>query len=165
MKLILALLFSLPLLAQQQYRWVTQASAVSVTSSYTVTIQQAASNNPQIFIDQMTFSSSSAYTVQMIANGTPATATAGTITPLLPSPLNTPVPFNVFVASNVGSGTAQSAVISIPAGSPPITLCFTQSCGNPAQVSIGTGGTAANYSFVVTLSSGTLDYGIYGRWQ
>lgn len=164
----LMLLLLVPLLAETQNpggRWLATSGNVSVTTSYAITVQQPATNASQVYVDQAVAYCSAACTVQAFANGTAATTTAGTVIPLLPTPLNTIAPFTFWTASNVGTGTAQSGILNLPAGATSPTLCFTPSCGNPTQVALGTGGTSANFTILVTMATGTANVALYLRSQ
>ena len=163
----LILFFSLALCAfgqAQQIRWAATTGDVSISAAYAATIQQPATNASQVYIDQIVVYCSAACTVSQAANGTAATATAGTVTPILPTQLNTTVPVNFWTASNVGSGTAQGGAVHIFAGDTKI-LCLSPSCGNPAQVILGTGGTAVNYTLSIASVTGTVNITFLGRTQ
>lgn len=163
--LIAALAASLS--AQNTIRWMATTGDVSLSGAGTsATVQQPATatlSGGQGFIDQIVVYCSVACNVTLAANGTAATSTAGTFTPLLPTVLNTPVPLTFWTASNVGTGTAQGGIVHIPAGGT-VTLCTSPSCGNPAQVSIGPGaGAASNYTVTISSITGTANITIYGR--
>jgi hypothetical protein len=167
MKLILiAALAAFTLNAQTSVRWFATTGDVSLSAAATAaTIQQPATNGTQAFLDQIVVYCSAACNVTLSANGTAATATAGTITPLLPTPLNNPIPQTFWTASNVGTGTAQGGIIHIPAGGT-VTLCLSPSCGNPAQVILGNGaGTASNYTASIASVTATVNITFYGRSQ
>lgn len=164
--LILALAV-LPLRAQQTTRWVATTGDVSLSGAATsATIQQpAVANGSQVFIDQVIVYCSVACSVSLAANGTAATATAGTITPLLPNVLNSPITQTFWTASNVGTGTAQGGITHVPAGAT-VVLCLSPSCGAPAQVILGPGGgTASNYTATVASITGTANITFYARSQ
>ncbi len=160
--LLLALL-ALPIWAQQSIRFAATSGDVVLNAAATaVTLQQPAANNSQVFIDQIQVYCSAACSVSLAANGAAATTTAGTVTPLLPSQLNLTVPVNFFTASNVGAGTAQGGITHLPAGGT-VVLCLSPSCGNPDQVVLGTGGTAANYTVNIASVTATVNITMFGR--
>jgi len=163
LSILAALAFSA--FAQPQLRWAATTGDVTLSSAgTTATVQQQSTNPAQILLDQAVVYCSVACTVTQAANGTAATTTAGTVTPILPNQLNITVPVNFYTASNVGGGTAQGGAVHLGAGGT-VVLCFTPSCGNPAQVTIGTGGTATNYSIVISSITGTTNITFYGRAQ
>ena len=165
MKPIVLILAALPLFAQQQIRWAATTGDVVISAAYTATIQQPATNQSQVHLDQIVVYCSAACSVTQAANGSAATTTAGTVTPILPTGLAVPVPVNFFTASNVGAGTAQGGAVHIAAGAA-VVLCFTASCGNPAEVILGSGqGAAANYSVTIGSVSATVNITYYGRAQ
>lgn len=169
MKALIVLLFCLPLAVQAQNvtRWFATTGQVSqVAAASTATIQQLSSGSAQtmIYLDQIVVYCSVACSITQSANGTAATATAGTITPLLPAQLNTVVPATFWTASNVGAGTAQGGAVNLPAGAT-VTLCLSPSCGNAGQITIGTGGSASNYSVTISSITGTSNVTFYGRVQ
>ena len=164
--LILALVCSAGLSAQT-LRWFSTSGATSQTgSASTFTIQQPASGATNAYIDQVVVYCSVACTVTFAANGTGATTTAGTVTPLLPYSLSATPNVNAFTASNVGAGTAQGGSGYVGAGGQ-VTFCFSQTCGVSGQLILNTSGTAINNNFSVTISAitGTSNIAIYGRSQ
>lgn len=159
--LIIAL--ALPSYAQNTARWMATTGDVGLSAAATAaTIQQPATNGSLALVDQITIYCSVACNVTLAANGTAATATAGTITPLLPTPLNTSVPLTFWTASNVGAGTAQGALTHLSAGST-VTLCLSPSCGNATQVSLAPTGTTSNYTVSIASITGTANITFYGR--
>lgn len=149
----------------QQTRWAATTGNVSQSgATYAATIQQPATGQQQVYLDQIVVYCSVACTVTQSAYGTAATATAGTVTPILPSQSSAPLTTTFFTASNVGSGTQQGGIINLPAGAT-VTLCLSQACGNPAQVLLPTSGTSANYSVTISAITGTSNVTFYGRSQ
>ena len=163
-RLLISLVLAIPLLAQQTTRWAATTGQVTVTTSYTATVQQPTSNTQAVLLDQIMVYCSAACTVSQAANGAAATATAGTVTPILPAPLNTPMPFTFWTASNVGAGTVQGGTINVAAGAY-VMICLTQTCGATGQVQLGNSGAASNYSATITMPSGTGNITFYGRVQ
>lgn len=141
---------------QQIQRWSATTGDVSLSGAgTTATIQQPATGANQVVIEQVVVYCSVACTVTQSAYGTAATSTAGSVTPLLPTPVTYMAPFNFFTASNVGAGTQQGAALHVPAGGT-VSVCLAVACGNDADTVLGTaGGTAANYSATVGTISGT----------
>ena len=156
------LALSLSAFGQQTIRFAATTGDLSLSAASTATLQQPATNASQVYIDQIVVYCSVACSVTQAANGAGATTTAGTVTPILPTVLNTTVPVNFFTTSNVGTGTAQGGAVHIPAGGT-VVLCLSPSCGNPAQVVLGTGGITANYSATIGSISGTANITFYGR--
>lgn len=165
-KILIGVLFAALAFGQEERRWsATTGDVAVVAAAYSATIQQPAvvSGGSQVLLDQIVLYCSVACSVTQSANGTAASATAGTITPILPTPLNTPIPLNFFTASNVGAGTAQGGILHIGAGGTAV-LCLSTTCGNAAQVIIGPGlGTASNYSVTFASLTGTVNVTFYGR--
>lgn len=163
MKLALLILFAGLLSAQQQTRWSATTGNVSQSgATYAATIQQPASNQQQVYLDQIVVYCSVACTVTQSANGTPATVTAGTITPLLPSQFTAPLSVTFFTASDVGAGTQQGGILNLAAGAT-VVLCLGTSCNNPAQITLPTGGAKSNYSVTISAITGTSNITFYGR--
>jgi len=174
MKLFLALILCLPAFGQVVNRWSASTGLVSLSGAgTTATVQQPATNSTAVVIEQIQVYCSVACTVTQKVNGTAATATAAPVcttsqaspcvTPLLPTQLNLPAPFNFYSASNVGTGQVQGAITYIPAGGT-VVLCAAKSCGNGGDVTLGTGlGTASNYSAVINSITGNVDITFYLR--
>lgn len=153
-----------PVHAQNVSRWMATTGDVSLSSAgTTATIQQPATNGSDVAIDQIVVYCSVACSVTQAANGAAATATAGTVNPILPAATNTTSPVNFFTASNVGSGTAQGGILHMGAASTYV-LCLSTACGNAANVTVGRGGgTAANYSVSIGSVTGTVNITFYLR--
>lgn len=163
---LLALLTS-ALLAQQQTQGIrfsaTTGDGSLNSAATTATLQQPATGADNVLVDQAVIYCSVACSATQAANGSAATTTAGTVTPILPSQLNITPNVKFFTASNVGTGTAQGGILHIPAGGTAV-LCLSPACGNPAQVILGTGsGSAANYSITIASLTGTVNITFYGR--
>lgn len=164
MRKLILFLFCLPLFAQQT-RWSATTGNVSQSgATYAATIQQPSDNQSQVYLDQIVVYCSVACTVTQSANGTPATATAGTIVPLLPNQSNAPISATFWTASNVGSGTQQGGILNLAAGAT-VVLCLSPSCNNPAQIILSTNGTKSNYSVTISAITGTSNITFYGRSQ
>jgi hypothetical protein len=167
MKRILALfVFAVLLTAQSTpLRWAATTGNVSLSGAgTTATIQQPNTTGNDILIDQIVVYCSVACIVTQAANGSAATATVGTVTPILPTPLQVSVPVGFFTASNVGSGTAQGGAVNLPAGATQV-FCLSPACGNPAQVAVSRGSVNNNYSVAVSTITGTANITFYGRSQ
>lgn len=166
MKLLIALLALLPLSAQQATRWgATTGDVVLAGAATTATIQQPATNAGPLLIDQIAVYCSAACTFTQTANGTAATSTAGTVTPILPSQLSITPNLTMWTASNVGTGTAQGGITRVPAGGT-VMVCLSPTCGAAAQVQLNQGqGTAANYSVVIASVTATVNITFFGRSQ
>jgi len=160
--LLLALLG--PVFGQQFQRWGATTGDVALSAAATAaTIQQPATNASQVLIDQIVVYCSVACSVTQAANGSAATSTAGTVTPILPTQLSLILPLTFWTASNVGAGTAQGGIVHVPAGAT-VTLCLSPACGAPAQVTLGAGGgTGTNYTLTVGSITGTANITFYGR--
>jgi hypothetical protein len=98
--LALAALCLAPAYSQGLARWSATTGDVSLSGAGTAaTIQQPAANASQVVFEYAIVYCSVACPVTITANGTAATATAGTINPLLPSPnLSATAPMNFFTA-------------------------------------------------------------------
>ena len=160
----LLFLLALPLIAQQQTRWSATTGNVSQTgATYTATIQQPATQQTQVYLDQIMVYCSVACTVTQTAFGTAATTTAGTIAPILPNTTTNNLTVKFFTASNVGAGTQQQGgIFNLGAGATAV-FCLSTSCGNPVQVALPTSGTASNYSVQISAVTGTSNITFYGR--
>ncbi len=161
---IAALLFCGAGFAQQVLRWSATTGDVSLSGATTAaTVQQPATNASQVYLDQIVVRCSVTCVITQKANGTAATTTAGTVRPILPTQLNTTIPVNFFTASNVGAGTQQGGTFTLESAGT-VVLCLTTSCGNPADVIMGTGGgTAVNYTVSIGSITGTVNITFYGR--
>lgn len=171
MKLIIAIIaFACALPAQDpaaQVRFKATTGDVVLSGAGTVaTLQVKPVNNVQIFIDQIVVYCSVACNVTQAANGTAATATLGTVAPLLPNKLTDALPVSFYTASNVGSGTDQGGVVHIPAGAT-VILCLATSCGQSKDITLGPSpggpGVGANYSVTVSSITGTANITYFGR--
>ena len=165
MKMLLILAALVPLWGQQTIRWAATTGDVALSgSAYSATMQQPASNGQSAYVDQILVYCSAACTVTQAANGAGATATAGTVTPILPTQLSLTVPVNFWTGSNVGAGSAQGGAVHIPAGSS-VVLCLTRACGAPADVSLSPGpGIKSNYTVTIAAGvTGTVNITFYGR--
>lgn len=164
---IVLLALCLPAHAQNSVAWKASTGDVSLTAAATTaTVQKASINNVLVTLDKAEVYCSVACSVTQAANGTAATTTAGTISPVLPdNPIST-LPFQFYTASNVGSGTDQGGIIHVPAGSTYV-ICLSKSCGNASDVKLGTteGGAGVNYSFTVSSITGTANITVFGRVQ
>ena len=162
-KLIFLLVLAIPAFSQQATRWFATTGDMTLSAASTATVQQVATTNSQLVtLDQAVVYCSVACNITQAANGAAATSTAGTVTPILPAQLNAPIPITFWTTSNVGTGTAQGGIMHLPAGST-VVLCLSKSCGNAADVTLGNGGTATNYSITIGSISGTANITFYGR--
>lgn len=150
---------------QNTIAWKATTGDVSLSGAgTTATVQKTATNTVLVTIDKITVYCSVACNVTQAANGTAATTTAGTITPVLPDSPSGLLPFNFYTASNVGTGTDQGGIIHIPAGQT-VTVCLSTSCGNGQNVVLGAalGGVGTNYSVLVSSITGTANITFFGR--
>lgn len=162
--LILLSLLVFGLQAQNSVSWsATTGDIALVAAGTTATIQKTATNNVLVTLEKAIVYCSVACDVTQAANGTAATATAGTIRPILPASPTGTLPFNFYTASNVGSGTAQGGIVHIPAGGT-VILCLSKACGNAQDVVIGRadGGVGTNYSVTISSISGTANITFFG---
>jgi len=149
--------------AQQVIRYSATTGDLSLSAASTATLQQPATNGTDVVIDQIVVYCSVACNVTQAANGAAATTTVGTVTPLLPAPLNSPVTVKFFTTSNVGTGTAQGGITHIPAGGT-VVLCLSRSCGASGDVVVGYGaGAASNYSATIASINGTANITFFLR--
>ena len=164
--LILLAALAAQLSAQNVVRWVATTGDVVLSPGATAaTVQQVAvaSGASLAYVDQIVVYCGVSCAVTLAANGTAATSTAGTVTPLLPSQFSVPIPLTFWTASNVGAGTAQGGIIHVPAGGT-VTLCLSQACGASGQVSLGPGGgTGSNFTVAIASITGTANITVYGR--
>lgn len=161
--IVLGLALALPLHSQEAVRWVATTGDVSLVAATTAaTVQQPATNGQVASIDQVIVYCSVACNVTFAVNGTAASATAGTITPLLPNPLNTPIVLTFWTASNAGAGTAQGFLTHIPAGAT-VTFCFSPSCGASSQYYLPATGTGSNFTISISSITGNANVGVIGR--
>lgn len=159
-------LLAVSLSAQNTVRWSATTGDVSLSSSATAaTIQQPATNGSDVSIDLVVVYCSVSCSVTQAADGAAATATTGTVNPILPAQVNLISPVNFFTSSNVGTGTAQAGITHIPAlGTVP--LCLSRACGAAADVIVGRGGgTSSNYSVTVGAITGTANITFYLHTQ
>ena len=157
-RLIIAAIFAACLWGQNAggFRYsATTGDVVLVSAGTKFTIQQPASNANQITLESAVVYCSVACTLTQAQNGTAATSTAGSISPLLPfGPVS---PTTVWTASNVGGGTA--------AGGNLVLLAGVASTLNMSNITMPKTGTATNYTFVISSISGTANITLYWREQ
>src|ERR1035441_2940329 len=110
--LFLLVLLAVVTMAQPTVRWAATTGDVSISAAYTATVQLA-SGASQALVDQIVVYCSVACSVTQVANGTAATTTAGTVTPILPAPSVAAVPVAFCTASNGGAGTAQGGAVGV----------------------------------------------------
>lgn len=127
----------------------TTGDAVLNAAATTLTIQKpaivAGVAGKNIALESVTVYCSVACNVTQASNGTAATTTAATVTPIPPNSA-TPTA-TAFSASNVGGGTAIGGITHIPAGGT-VTLDL-------SKVVLFGGGTGTNYSITVGSITGT----------
>jgi len=114
----------------------------------TLTIQQPATNGKLVSLEGATVYCSVACNVTQYQNGTAATTTAGTVTPILPQGAANFA--NIFTASNVGTGTLVGGIVRI-AGGPGTDRSFALA---PIVLPPGNGA-GINYSIVISSITGT----------
>lgn len=167
MKRLILLALSLPLLAQTPgggtfVRWSATTGNVSLSGAgTTATIQQPATNADQVELEQIIVYCSVSCTITQSANGAAATSTAGTITPILPSPLNSVVTATFWTSSNVGNGTLQGGSFNMPSAGTQ-AFCLNTACNSTHTVTLGTGGKGNNYSVSISSITGTANITFYG---
>lgn len=153
--------------AQNVISWKATTGDVSLSGAgTTATVQKTATDTVKVNVDKIMVYCSVACDVTQAANGTAATTTAGTIKAILPESPSAVLPFNFYTASNVGAGTDQGGIIHVPAGGT-VVFCLAVSCGNAADIYLGTvaGGTGTNYSVSVSSITGTANITFFGRVQ
>lgn len=163
--LAIGLLALMPLKAQNVIAWkATTGDVVLVAAGTKATVQKTTADTVLVYLDKITIYCSVACDITQTANGTNASATAGTISPVLPESPTGLLPFNFYTASNVGSGTDQGGIIHLPAAST-IVLCLARACGNATDVILGTatGGSGRNYTVVISSITGTANVTYFGR--
>jgi hypothetical protein len=162
--LFLAVIAAATMFGQQVIRFsATTGDVVLSGAGTTATLQQPATNAGQVQLETVVVYCSVACNITQAANGTGATTTAGTVTPVLPSQLNLAVPVNFFTASNVGAGTAQGGIFHLT-GAGTQVFCLNVSCGATSTVALPTFGIGSNYSITVSTITGTANITVYGRY-
>lgn len=154
MRLILALILSLPAFAQNTTIFAALTGDITLASSAStvLTIQQPATGAKQVQLWRAVVScDSQSFLVGQAINGTAATSTA--VTPVASSPiLGTPTPtptVTAWKASNVGTGTAVWNNLGFTAATnAPVTLDLSQM----TMLQVGTG---SNYSITLTNTGGS----------
>lgn len=153
-----ALLVGVLLLAATQMPAQTRYSAttgdVSLSSAATtLTIQQPAANAKQVTLEAAVVYCSAACSLTQSQNGAAATATAGTVTGLLP--FGPPATATVWTGSNVGSGTAAGGIIHLAAGQS-LTLDL-------SLIKLGNTGSGTNYSLAIASVTATVNLTLVWR--
>lgn len=151
------LLFGLAvsLIGQTRYS-ATSGDVALVATGYKMTLQQPSSNAKGVQLEAITIYCSVACDVTQTQNGTAATSTAGTATPILPNGITAAA--NVFTASDVGNGTGIGGIIHFPAMTEPRTL-LVDKMALPAR------GTRTNYTIVIASLSGTVNIAMFWSEQ
>lgn len=142
-----------PAVAQQNRYSATTGDVVLSGAATTLTIQRpAVAAGRTINLETFQVYCSVACSVTQAYNGSAATATAATRTPIPP---NTTVPATAtaWSASNVGAGTAVGGTIHLLAGATVLILV--------PQVIVNGAGTAGNYSVTVGAITGTANITAY----
>lgn len=129
----------------------TTGDVVLAAASTKFTIQQPATNGNVVMLEAAVLYCSVACDVTMAQNGTAATATAGTVTQILP--FGVPAMATVWTASNVGSGTAAGGILHL-AATERVTIDL-------SKISMGNTGTATNYTFVISSITGTANVTVF----
>lgn len=162
MRKVLLSIIALSVCAFGQVRWSATTGDVSLSGAgMTATIQQPATGASNVQFEQVIVYCSVACTVSQAANGAAATATSGTITPILPSSLSATVTATFWTASNVGTGTPQGGIYHMT-GAGTAAFCLNTSCGATKTVSLPVGGSTVNYSITISSITGTANITIYG---
>lgn len=135
--------------------WYSSTSGnVSLSGTgYSFTIQQPKTGSNQVSLQAAVVYCSVACTLTQSQNGTAATATAGSINPLLPFGPTSPT--TVWGASNASGGTTAGGALSLLAGIP-TTL-------DMSRITLPKGNTSTNYTFVFSSINGTVNVTLY--WQ
>jgi hypothetical protein len=147
----------------QPTRWSATSGDVSLSSTgYIATIQQPTTGQQQVQLEYAIVYCSVSCTIAQYAMGTAATATAGTINPIIPSTSSASVTATFWTASNVGTGTQQGGTFHLQ-GPGTQTFCLNTSCGAIKSVSLPTTGTGSNYSVSIASLSGTVNITVIGE--
>lgn len=169
--LALLILAVASLQGQDIRRWSMTTGKVTLAAAATAaTVQQPATNSIPVQLESAIVYCSVACEVSQSRDGTAATATAGTVRVIAPTPANATAPFNFFTASNVGAGTAQGGVIHVPAGGT-VNICLSTlapGCAatgpvSASPVTLVSGGTATNYTISVAAITGDVNITFYAR--
>lgn len=153
MKTILVLALSVCAWGQTVRFSSTTGDVALVAAGYKFTLQQPVANARQINLEAATVYCSVACDLTQSANGTAATATAGTVTSLLPY-IGRTMSVTAWTASNVGSGTASGGIQHLQAASP-LTIDL-------SKLTWGAAGTSTNYTFVISSITGTINITVLG---
>jgi len=139
------LLCALSLAAQARYSATT--GDVSLAASGTsLTIQQPASGAKLVRLESAVVYCSVACNITQSANGTAATATAGTAVSI--PPYVAPASATVWTASNVGAGSAIGGIVHVTTAPNTVVLDL-------SQVVMGSSGTGNNYTVAISSITGT----------
>jgi hypothetical protein len=136
------------------FRYSATTGNVSLSGAGTsFTVQQPQSGAASVNLEAAVVYCSVACTLTQAQNGTAATATAGTVNPLLPfGPASNTT---VWTASNVGTGTPAGGALVLQAGIP-VTLIM-------SGITLPKTGTATNYTFTISSITGTANITVYWK--
>lgn len=152
----IAALAALPA-AADTYRYSATTDDVSLSAAATtLTIQLPAATSagaPSVTLESFTVYCSVDCSVTQAYNGTAASATSASATPIPPNTTRA-AKATAWKASNVGAGTAIGGIIHVPAGATVIIQV--------PSVVVNGAGTAGNYSVTVGAITGTAN--ITGIW-
>lgn len=156
MKAVIFVILAASAWAQTSNRYsATTGDVVLVAAGTKFTLQQPATNGKQVKMEAVVVYCSVACDLTQAQNGTAATATAGTVNPLLPfGPVATA---NTFTASDVGNGTAAGGIIHLAAAER-VTL-------DMSKVAMGATGTRTNYTWVISSITGTANITVFWSEQ
>jgi hypothetical protein len=144
----------------QPTRWSATSGDVSLSSTgYIATIQQPTTGQQQVQLEYGIVYCSVSCTIAQYAMGTAATATAGTINPIIPSASSVTATF--WTASNVGTGTQQGGTFHLQ-GPGTQTFCLNTSFGATKSVTLPITGTGSNYSVSIVSLTGTVNITFVG---
>ena len=134
------------------FRYSATTGNVSLTGTATsFTVQQPAQNGKQVHLEAAVVYCSVACSLTQSQNGTAATATAGTVNPLLP--FGPTIPSTVWTGSNVGNGVAAGGILNLQAGIP-VTLIL-------SGLTLPATNAATNYTFTIASITGTANITVY----
>lgn len=140
-----------PCVQQQACFFAQQSATISSSSSITLTVQQPTTGSARAvnFIGAVAFCNGQSFTIAQAQNGTNATATAGTVSALIPIQTTgggtaITATATAWTSSNVGGGTATAPTLPYASGTGPQTIDLSQ-----RNMSGNAGAAGPNYSITV----------------
>lgn len=160
-RVLLSLLWTLPLAAQVGTFHAPVTGTLNSSASTTLTIQQPASGAKNVtFYASIATCPGQNFTVELRYNGTAAANTSATVVPMMTTSPNTTNTALAFSASDVGSGSSLQSILAFLSGS-----IFVTDLTKPGA-SMSGNGTTKNLSVKLTNNgSGSCTYTIDTIWS